>query len=247
MLLSKVRYWLIIVPVLTALLAACAPAQTPTTMPAADTQAPAIEATAPDSAAPTATTAPLAATSSSASSSGTGKTYTLVPAKSEASYSVREQLAQRDLPSDAVGKTNAVSGSITVNPDGTVDSASSKFVVDVTKLQTDSSMRDGFVRRNVLQADQYPQVVFVPTEISGLPSPLPQSGSVSFKVTGNLTIRDVTRPVTWDVTGTINNGEASGTATTSFTFEDFNLNQPKVPIVLSLVDKITLNVTIAFQ
>jgi hypothetical protein len=54
-------------------------------------------------------------------------------------------------------------------------------------------------------------------------------------------------PLTWDVTGSINNGEATGPATTSFTFEDFNLSQPKVPVVLSVVDKITLNVTLAFQ
>jgi polyisoprenoid-binding protein YceI len=160
---------------------------------------------------------------------------------------VREQLARLDLPGDAIGKTNAVSGSITVNPDGTIDSANSKVVVDVTTLQTDSSMRDNYVRRNILQTDQYPQIVFVPTEVSGLPAALPQSGNVSFKVTGNLTIRDVTKPVTWDVIGSINNGEATGTATTSFTFEDFNLSQPKVPVVLSVVDKITLNVTVAFQ
>ena len=246
MLLSKIRYWLIIIPVVTALLTACAPAQTPTPA-AASTQAPSIEATVTDSVSPTATTAPLAATATGASPSGSGSTYTLVPSKSEASFSVREQLAQHALPNDAIGKTNAISGSITLNPDGTIDSANSKFVVDAATLQTDSSMRDGYFHRNILQTSQYPHVVFVPTEISGLPAALPQSGDVSFKVTGNLSIRDVTKPVTWDVTGTINNGEASGTATTSFTFEDFNLPQPKVPVVLSIVDKITLTVTVDLQ
>jgi polyisoprenoid-binding protein YceI len=258
MLLSKVRYWLILIPVLTALLAACAPVQTQapaatsapvqTQAPAATnapsqtpapattgTQAPTVEATAPDSTAPT------------SGSTGSGTKYVLVSSKSEASFSVREQLANRDLPNDAIGKTNAVSGQVVVNPDGSIDQANSKFVVDATTLQTDSSMRDGYVRRNILQVSQYPQIVFVPTGVSGLPSPLPQSGDVSFKVTGDLTIRDVTKPVTWDVTGTINNDEATGTATTSFTFEDFNLSQPKVPVVLSVVDKITLTVNVALQ
>ena len=45
-----------------------------------------------------------------------------------------------------------------------------------------------------------------------------------------------------DVTGKIDNGAASGTATTSFTFSDFNLSPPQVPVVLSVVDKITLEV-----
>jgi polyisoprenoid-binding protein YceI len=87
----------------------------------------------------------------------------------------------------------------------------------------------------------------VPTRISGLIFPIPQSGPVSFQLTGNLTIRDVTRPVTWEVTGSITSGEATGTATTSFTFEDFNLPQPKVPVVLSVVDKINLSLTLDLQ
>jgi len=246
MLVSKIRYWLIFIPVLAALLAACTPAQTQTPA-ASSTQAPIIEATATDSGVATATTSPMTVTSTGTSPSGSGAKYTLVPSKSEASYSVQEQLARLNLPSLAIGKTNSVSGSITVNADGTIDSVNSKFVVDATTLQTDSSMRDGYVGRTILQTGQYPQIVFVPTQVSGLPAALPQSGSVSFKVTGNLTIRDVTKPATWDVTGSINNGEATGTATTSFTFEDFNLSQPKVPVVLSVEDKITLTVTVDFQ
>jgi protocatechuate 3,4-dioxygenase beta subunit len=110
-------------------------------------------------------------------------------------------------------------------------------------------MRDGFIGRTVLHTSQYPDAVFVPTQVSGLPSPLPTSGSVSFKLTGNLTVQDVTKPVTWDVTGTVLDGgnQAKGTATTSFTFEDFNLNQPKVPLVLSIVDHITLEVDVTLQ
>ena len=117
----------------------------------------------------------------------------------------------------------------------------------MSTLKSDQGMRDGYVSRNILQTDKYPQVVFVPTAASGLPASLPTSGNVTFKVTGNLTIKDVTKPVTWDVTGTVANGEATGTATTTFTFEDFNLNQPKVPVVLSVVDKITLTVTVGLQ
>jgi polyisoprenoid-binding protein YceI len=170
-----------------------------------------------------------------------------VASGSQASYAVREQLASLSLPSDAIGTTSAVSGSISVNPDGSIDSANSKITVDVSTLHTDSGMRDNYVARNILQSGQYPQAVFVATQVSGLPKTLPQSGRVSFKLTGNLTIRNVTKPVTWDVSGAITNGKAAGTATTSFTFEDFNLSQPHVGMVLSVVDKITLTVTVTLQ
>ena len=225
------------------LLAACAPAQSLAQTTSSST-APVASATSASTSTAQATTATTAAT---APASASGTRYVLVPANSSASYSVREQLAQLKLPTDAVGKTNSVSGQLVVNSDGSIDTKNSQFVVDVSTLKTDSTMRDGYVANNILQSNQYPNAIFVPTQLSGLPSPLPQSGNLSFTVTGNLTIRNVTKPVTWTVTGSIANGEATGTATTSFTFEDFGLNQPQVPVVLSVVDKITLTVTFDLQ
>lgn len=252
--------------ILTALiLSACAPASKPSaTPPAAPTSVPtATAAAAPTNPAPTAafSASPTAAvgatagipdtgvtgTATPAGSSGAGMKFVIDPARSEVSYSVREQLAKFSLPNDAVGKTHAVAGFIVLKSDGTLDSANSKITVDLNTLKTDESMRDNYVRRNILQTHQYPQATFVPTQISGLPAAIPQSGSVTFKVTGDLTIRDVTKPVTWDVTGTVNNGIATGTATTSFTFGNFNLTIPRVSVVLSVVDKITLNANVTFQ
>ncbi len=164
-----------------------------------------------------------------------------------ANYRVTEQLAKNDLPNDAVGKTSAITGSITLLPDGTIDTASSKFTVDLSTMQSDSGMRDNYVRRNTLQTDQYPEAVFVPVEIKGLALPIPQSGSVAFQVIGDLTIKDVTKSVTWEVTGEIANGVATGNAVTKFTFADFGLNQPQVPVVLSVADEITLEVALTLQ
>jgi polyisoprenoid-binding protein YceI len=195
-----------------------------------------------------ATNGPSAPTAQSTTGAVSGETqYVIVADKSEARYRVRERLASLDAPSDAIGKTQQISGSIFVKPDGSIDSANSKFTVDLSTLQSDRSQRDNFLRRAVLQTDQFKDAVFVPTQVTGLPSPLPQSGPVSFKVAGNLTVRDVTKPVTWDVTGTMQNGVASGTATTSFTFEDFNLTQPKFAFILSIVDHIALEVDLTVQ
>jgi polyisoprenoid-binding protein YceI len=259
MLHPKIRHLAIIITILASLLSACSPTVSQPAETVIQAAAPAATATTPPviEAVPTATTAPATAPAAasaptattapaSAAAAGSGIKFDLVASKTEASYAVREQLARLTLPSDAIGKTTKVTGSITINPDGTID-PSSKFVVDVASIATDSGMRDGYVRNNILQSSQFPQIVFVPTAASGLASPLPESGSVAFKLTGNLTIRDVTKPITWEVTGEVNAGLATGTATSSFTFEDFNLNQPKVPSVLSVVDKITLTVTIGLQ
>jgi polyisoprenoid-binding protein YceI len=208
------------------------------------TVAPTVEPTSVSSPPAAASTAPSPTTSGQTgadTSSGAVK-LELVPEKSEARYRVREQLASLSLPSDAIGKTSAITGVIVGKTDGTITSSESKFVVDLSTLQSDRSQRDNFLRRSVLQTDQYQFATFVPTQASGLPSSFPSSGQAAFKLTGDLTIRDVTKPVTWDVTCQGQATEGLCHATTSFQFEYFNLTQPHVSIVLSIVDNITLEI-----
>ncbi|MDR3573646.1 MAG: YceI family protein [Anaerolineaceae bacterium] len=258
------RTWLSFIAI-TLLTAGCATAQasqpTSTNAPAATT-APAISAAPTTGAAPTATSAsqttssttaanspsPTSPASSTTAANSTGGLihYSMDVSKSSASFKVREQLAKFSFPTDAIGKTSDISGSMALNPDGTINTSVSKIVVNVGTLVSDSSMRDGYVRRAILQTDQYPTATFVPTKIIGV-NPLTASGQVSFQVTGNLTIKDVTKPVTWNVTGSVQNGQATGVATTTFKFEDFNLPQPQVPVVLSVVDSITLEVDLTCQ
>lgn len=65
----------------------------------------------------------------------------MVSGSSEARYSVREQLAQSDLPNDAIGATNNVSGSIIVDRAGSVVSEQSRIVVDTASLESDAARR----------------------------------------------------------------------------------------------------------
>lgn len=165
---------------------------------------------------------------------------TFVSGESEARYRVREQLARLSLPSDAVGSTRDVAGTIVINPDGTIVAEESKVTVDLRTLKSDEDRRDNFLRRRTLQTDQFPFAEFVPLEARGLPSALPESGAATFQLAGELTIRDVTRQVVWDVTATIEDAKVVGQAQTVFTFADFNLTQPQVPLVLSVEDNIRL-------
>ncbi|OGO38282.1 MAG: hypothetical protein A2Z03_08605 [Chloroflexi bacterium RBG_16_56_8] len=171
----------------------------------------------------------------------------IVPDKSEARYRVREQLANVSLPSDAVGRTNAITGTIVGKSDGTIVSSDSKFVVDLRTLRSDRDQRDNFLRRDVLQSNQYPNAVFVPTQAPGLDLTMPPSKPVTFKLTGDLTVRNVTKPVTWEVTCQPQGNEGSCHATTNFNFAYFNLTQPRVPVVLSVVDNIVLELDLVLR
>jgi polyisoprenoid-binding protein YceI len=111
----------------------------------------------------------------------------LVPGQNEVRYRVREQLVRLTLPSDAVGATHEVTGMIVINPDGTIVPDESKVRVNLRTLASDDSRRDGFLRRRTLQTDRFPFAEFVPLEVQGLPSPLPESGEVTFRLVGDLT------------------------------------------------------------
>ena len=166
--------------------------------------------------------------------------FVVAPMGNEVRYRIREQLVRVDLPNDAIGKTADITGGIALTAGGQIIPSQSKFVASVGSLKSDRDRRDGFVRRNVLETDRYPTVEFTPTAFRGLPTALPTSGSHTFDVIGNLTVKGVTKPTTWRVKAEAKNGQVTGSASTAFTFPDFNIEQPRVPIVLSVADTIKL-------
>lgn len=166
--------------------------------------------------------------------------YVVASAGNEVRYRVREQLAGFDLPNDAVGTSSKVSGAIAFDADGRLLPTESRFAVDASTFASDRDRRDGYVRSRLLNAQQFPEVVFVPTSIRGVTLPLAGSGSRSFEMLGDLTLRGVTRPTVWRVTAQVEGGRVSGMASTRFVFDDFQMEKPRVRSVLSVADTIAL-------
>ena len=91
--------------------------------------------------------------------------------------------------------------------DGTIEStkpdfsdAVITFTVDVASVDTDNENRDKHLKSDdFFNAEQFPQMKFQSTSFKPL-------GGNKYKLDGNLTIRDITKPVSFDVTygGTIN-------------------------------------------
>ena len=181
---------------------------------------------------PSATASPTVASAQSWNVSNTSK----------ATVRVREQLVGVSLPSDAVLTASGAAGSFQINGDGTF-SGDSKISFDLTTLSSDQRARDDFVKRDTLATQQFSKAEFVPTKASGLTLPLPASGTFTFTVTGNMTIRGKTKEVTFDVQATREGANLTATATANPTwkFEDFGLPIPSVPFrVVSINDEIKL-------
>ena len=190
----------------------------------------------------------LAATMSSAQSAPKAETtrYVVAPTGNEARYRVREQLAGFDLPRDAIGTTKNVTGQIVVGSDGKVVKESSKLTIKLDELKSDQTRRDNYLRRSTLETAKYPTAEMVPNALDGLLLPIPAGSSQTFSVRGDLTVHGVTHPTTWNVTARGEGKDIVGTASTAFTFKDFGLAQPRVPIVLSVADTIRLEYDFRF-
>ena len=69
------------------------------------------------------------------------------------------------------------------------------FTVDVNSVNTDNERRDGHLKSDdFFNAAQFPMMKFESTSVKPL-------GGNKYEMKGNLTIRDITKPVVFDVTG----------------------------------------------
>jgi polyisoprenoid-binding protein YceI len=213
----------------------------PTAAPAAPTSAP--DPTAAAAPATDATTQPAAgATAAPAASAAGTRTFTIVPEQTEASYEVQEQFLDRDLPNMAVGKTNAVQGELQFSTDGKPTGKVTKITVDLRSLASDQSRRDNMIRRRWLESETYPFAEFTSTDVQGVPESYVEGQEVNFKLLGDMTIRNVTKPVTFDVRGNLTGDTITGTATTQVMMKDFGFDPPNVAGMLTVKDGVLITV-----
>jgi polyisoprenoid-binding protein YceI len=165
-----------------------------------------------------------------------------VGAASKATARVREQLVGVSAPSDAVLVATGGKGTFALNPDGTF-SSDSKISFDLSTLASDNRNRDDFVKRSTLAVQQFPTADLVPLKATSLRLPLPASGDFTFRLAAKLTIRGITKDVTFAVVAKRSGGDLTATAMLdpSLKFGDFGMSAPSVPTrVISVVDEIRL-------
>ncbi len=222
--------------------ATSAPPATNTPVPPLPTNTPEPPAQAPaeTTAAPEPTNTPVPPTEAPVSSSGGGTVFRLGEG-TIARYRVEEVLASTGF-KIAIGETADVAGTVVFAADGSVVADESRIAVQAATLRTDSNRRDGYVRNRTLETDNWPEVVFVPRSFDGLPVPISDAnGPAEFTITGDLTVRDQTREVTWDAAAEFaGDGTVTGSASVEFTFDDFGMDKPRVAIVVSVEDTIRL-------
>jgi polyisoprenoid-binding protein YceI len=145
---------------------------------------------------PVALSSPTPATGGPSTGSGPASdpdgTWSVDPETSFVGYRVREQLASLPAPSDAVGRSTAVSGSLTI--DG-LEITSVEVTADLTQLTSDESRRDDRIRTSGLETDTFPEASFTLTEPIVFEAEPADGEAVEVVAIGDLRLHGVTRSV----------------------------------------------------
>jgi len=237
------------IPYLTILLilALTACTGTPTALPATATAAPDPTSEAYPVHDSTNPAYPVPESNDNPSSAGSAITLAVIPAETTVSYSVDETfLNQNNKLATAVGITNQVTGSLTFDPNQPSQVEFGEFTVDISTLKSDSDRRDNAIRGRWLESASFPIAKMTVTSLNGFPE-APQEGQpVTFQMVGDLTVREATQPVTWDVTATYQGGKLTGQATTFIMMADWGVDPPNIAGVLIVKDGVTLTIDFAF-
>jgi polyisoprenoid-binding protein YceI len=165
--------------------------------------------------------------------------YQINQDESQVRFNIYELL--RGSPKDVIGKSNQVAGQVAIDLNDLSTAQVGEIVINARTLETDDSRRNQAIRNRILFTDQYEFIKFTPTQISGLSGSAAAGQSFTFQVTGDLTIKDVTKLVTFEVNVMVESPERLvGSAKTTIALADFNLSVPNVPFVANVGETMTL-------
>ena len=114
-------------------------------------------------------------------------TYKIDPAHSEIHFKVKHLMI-----TNVTGNFSKFDATLTSEKDDFTDAIIS-FEADTASVSTNNAQRDGhLLGDDFFNAEKFPKLTFTSTGIE-------KTGDDEYKLTGNLTIRDITKPVVLDV------------------------------------------------
>ncbi len=171
------------------------------------------------------------------------RTFEIVPDQTTVSYSVHENLIIQNNPDAvAVGTTHDAEGSFQIRTGADPVVASMNVTVDLRTLETDSSRRDDYVRRNALETDTYPTATFVSTCAENLPANYVEGEEAHFQIIGNLTMHGKTNEAVFDVVGKLVGDTTTGTATSTIYMTDYGIEPPNLANIAISENEVLLTI-----
>jgi polyisoprenoid-binding protein YceI len=148
----------------------------------------------------------------------------IIGAGSAVGYRVVEVLFGQD--TEGVGRTDQITGAVTIAGTQVTDAA---FEVDMTTVVSDEQRRDRQFNGRLLDTATFPTSTFVlsaPIELGAVP---PDGAPITATATGDLTLRGVTKPVTFDVQAQKSGAAVQIVGSTDIVFADYGIPNPSAP------------------
>ena len=155
--------------------------------------------------------------------------YTVSPG-SAAGYRVRELFVGGLAKVEAVGRTDAVTGSVTLARNGEALVAQNIAVtVDMTKLVSGETRRDGRMKTTGLETDKFPNATFSASAATSLPTDAISGKPVKATLSGKLTLHGVSRDVQIPIDVQLKDGTIEVVGRLGITMKDYGIEPPEIP------------------
>ena len=158
-------------------------------------------------------------------------------------YRVEETLAGNRA-NTAVGRTPDVSGSLALSG---AQITSVEITVNLQALKSDDDRRDGQLRRQAIQTEQFPQATFKLTTPIDLGSTPADGQAITATATGELTLHGVTKRVEVPIQAKLSGDVVTVTGSIDIRFGDYDIDQPSSFVVLSIEDHGTMELQLHFR
>ena len=156
---------------------------------------------------------------------------------SVAGYRVREKLAALPAPSDAVGRTDAITGQVTITESsGAFSARDVDFTVQVAQLKSipPEGRRDNKIRTIGLETDKYPLATFMAPGPISIPAEAVNGKMAIVPVEGDLMLHGVTKKVSIPLQVQRDGPQIRLVGNYEFGWSDFGMTAPSIPLFVSV-------------
>lgn len=165
--------------------------------------------------------------------------FQIDPAASQVRFELDEVLRGNLI--TVVGVTDQVVDQIALDGADLSSTQIGEITINARTLATDNNFRNRALNNEILDTGEYEFITFSPTVVNGLADNAAVGDMVEFSIDGDLTIRDVTQPVTFNVTASlVSEMQLAGSAAATIARDDFNLTIPSVPSVADVEEEVEL-------
>ena len=167
--------------------------------------------------------------------------FSIVQAESEVRFTLGELLS--GVPTTVVGATDQVAGEIAIDPENPASTKVGVIQVNARTFATDSDFRNRAINNSILETGRFEYVTFTPSEIANFPENPSIGEALEFQISGDLTVRDFTNPVTFDIVVTaVSESRLEGSASATIARADYGLQIPEVPRVADVDEEVLLEI-----